>query len=112
MGAAAADASRGVLRNSGADVVVADELAAALQQLGERGIDSVLVEGGGRLAGALLGDGLVDRVYQIQCPLWLGVGTPAWAGLGAPAIEAAARWRVTDLIGLGVAGDVMIELEP
>ncbi len=82
VGAAAAAGSRHALRNTGAEIVVADELPTALAALAERGIDAMLVEGGGRLAGAMLRAGLVDRIYQVQCPLWLGAGTPAWAGLG------------------------------
>jgi diaminohydroxyphosphoribosylaminopyrimidine deaminase / 5-amino-6-(5-phosphoribosylamino)uracil reductase len=112
VGTGAADAARAALRNSGAEIVVADELPAALGQLSERGIDSLLVEGGGRLAGALLRAGAVDRIYQIQCPLWLGTGTPAWSGLGAPAIASATRWQVTDVARFGEPGDVLMELEP
>jgi diaminohydroxyphosphoribosylaminopyrimidine deaminase/5-amino-6-(5-phosphoribosylamino)uracil reductase len=111
VGTAAATASRDALRNTQAEIVVADDLPAALGSLGERGIDSMLVEGGGRLAGALLRAGLVDRIYQVQCPLWLGAGTSAWAGLGSPTIESAERWQVVDVATLGDAGDVMIELE-
>jgi diaminohydroxyphosphoribosylaminopyrimidine deaminase / 5-amino-6-(5-phosphoribosylamino)uracil reductase len=112
VGADAADASRAALRNTVAEIVVADELPAALGQLRGRGVDSLLVEGGGRLAGALLRAGAVDRIYQIQCPLWLGTGTPAWTGLGTPAIASAIRWHVTDVTRFGVSGDVLMELEP
>jgi diaminohydroxyphosphoribosylaminopyrimidine deaminase/5-amino-6-(5-phosphoribosylamino)uracil reductase len=112
VGAAAAATSQGALRNTAADIVVADDLPVALGMLVERGVDSMLVEGGGRLVSAMLRAGLVDRIYQIQCPLWLGAGTPAWQGLGTPAIESARRWQVTDVASLGDAGDVMIELEP
>jgi len=112
VGSDAADASRAALRNTVAEIVVADELPAALGQLSERGVDSLLVEGGGRLAGALWRSGVVDRVYQIQCPLWLGTGIPAWTGLGTPAIESATRWHVTDVVGFGESGDVLMELEP
>jgi diaminohydroxyphosphoribosylaminopyrimidine deaminase/5-amino-6-(5-phosphoribosylamino)uracil reductase len=111
VGAAVAAASRHALRNTGAEIVVADELSTALGMLAERSVDAMLVEGGGRLAGAMLGAGLVDRIYQLQCPLWLGAGVPAWAALGSPAIESAERWHVVDTASLGDAGDVMIELE-
>lgn len=112
VGTGAADAARATLRNTGAEFVVADELPAALGELSGRGVDSLLVEGGGRLAGALLRAGAVDRIYQIQCPLWLGTGTPAWTGLGAPAIASATRWQVTDVARFGDSGDVLMELEP
>jgi diaminohydroxyphosphoribosylaminopyrimidine deaminase/5-amino-6-(5-phosphoribosylamino)uracil reductase len=93
-----------------ADVVVADVLDGALRQLHDRGIDSMLVEGGGRLAGALLDAGLVDRIYQIQCPLWLGAGRPAWADMRPRTMAASPRWHVvhTELLG----ADVLIELAP
>ena len=66
------------------------------------GVGSLLVEGGGRLAGALLAAGLVDRYYWVQTPLWLGMaGIPAVAGLPTVALGEAARWRVTDRRALG-----------
>lgn len=100
---------------AGADVVVADTLAEALGMLADHDLDSLLVEGGGRLAGALMREGLVDRVYQIQCPLWLGDGKSAWEDLGTPALDAVSRWKVTDLFLVaerGKSGDMLIELEP
>jgi diaminohydroxyphosphoribosylaminopyrimidine deaminase / 5-amino-6-(5-phosphoribosylamino)uracil reductase len=87
----------------------AADLADALTALAERGLDSLLVEGGGRLAGALLGAGLVDRVYQIQSPLWLGAGRPAWPGLGTPPLSGAARWRTVARRALG--DDTLLVLE-
>ncbi|MCA9721534.1 MAG: dihydrofolate reductase family protein, partial [Gemmatimonadetes bacterium] len=69
----------------------ADTLEAALRQLAAHGVDALLVEGGGRLAGALWREGLIDRVHQVVAPLWLGDGVPAWAGLGAPSIVDARR---------------------
>ena len=108
-------ASRQVeLATAGARVIVADTTADALKVLWEQGIDSMLMEGGGRFAGALLRDGLVDRIYQVQCPVWLGDGTRAWAGLGSPAIESATRWRVVNVEELGEDGatDVVMEMEP
>ncbi len=77
------------------------DLAAGLRALGDLGVGSLLVEGGGRLAGALLAGGMVDRLYWIQAPLWLGDGVPAVAGLPSTALEAAERWRVTDRRALG-----------
>jgi diaminohydroxyphosphoribosylaminopyrimidine deaminase / 5-amino-6-(5-phosphoribosylamino)uracil reductase len=57
------------------------DLGSALDDLGRRGIVDLLVEGGPRLAGALLGLGLVDRVvWYIGAGLAGGVGLPAVAG--------------------------------
>lgn len=86
----------------GVEVLRAPDLAAALRHLRERGVGSLLVEGGGRLAGALLSEGLVDRYYWVQSPFWLGAGAvPATAGLPATPLGEAARWTVTDRRGLG-----------
>jgi diaminohydroxyphosphoribosylaminopyrimidine deaminase/5-amino-6-(5-phosphoribosylamino)uracil reductase len=59
------------------------DLAAALGRLGGEGVTRLLVEGGGRLAAALLRGGLVDRLVWLHAPLLLGGdGVPAVAGLG------------------------------
>ncbi len=98
------------LEAAGATVLVTDGLPAALAALLVRGIDAMLVEGGGRLAGALLRAGLVDRVYQVQSPVWLGAGRPAWGDLGAVAIAAAPRWHTVARRALG--DDTLLVLEP
>ena len=80
----------------------APDLPAALRALRERGLGTVLVEGGGRLAGALPAAGLVDRLYWVQSPLWLGdAGVPAVKGLPAVDLGAADRWRVVERRALG-----------
>ena len=114
VGSGVGEVRRTSLTAAGARLIVADTTTDALKMLAESGVDSMLIEGGGRFAGALLRDGLVDRVYQLQCPRWLGDGTPAWAGLGAPAIAASQRWRITrvDQIGSNAETDVLIEMEP
>jgi diaminohydroxyphosphoribosylaminopyrimidine deaminase/5-amino-6-(5-phosphoribosylamino)uracil reductase len=80
----------------GARVLVADDLLASLRALAETGIRTILVEGGGRLIGALLDQGLVDRVYRITAPLWLGRGTPAFGGETARDLSNAERWTVVE----------------
>jgi diaminohydroxyphosphoribosylaminopyrimidine deaminase/5-amino-6-(5-phosphoribosylamino)uracil reductase len=91
-----------LLEDAGVDVVRASTLADALGALRAAGIGSLLVEGGGRLAGALLSADLVDRYYWVQTPLWLGVGAvPAVAGLSPAPLDQARRWRVTDRRALG-----------
>lgn len=77
-------------------------LAAGFQALRMLGIGSMLVEGGGRLAGQFLAQGLVDRFYWIQSPLWLGEsGVPAVAGLPGNTLVEAERWRVVERRPLG-----------
>src|SRR4029450_9034801 len=90
------------LERAGVTVVRAASLPEAMRELRAAGVASVLVEGGGRLAGGLLAAGLVDRYYWVQAPLWLGAaGVPAVAGLPTTALDDAARWRVTDRRALG-----------
>jgi len=87
---------------AGVTVVRAASLAEALGALRAAGIGSLLIEGGGRLAGALLSAGLVDRYYWIQTPLWLGMAAvPAVAGLATTALDDARRWRVAERRALG-----------
>jgi len=65
-------------------------------------VASLLVEGGGQLAGALLEEGVVDRYYWIQSPVWLGDGgVPAIAGLRGAELAAAERWTVVERRALG-----------
>ncbi|HET7039533.1 MAG TPA: dihydrofolate reductase family protein, partial [Gemmatimonadales bacterium] len=95
----------------GVRVVAADRLEDALRALAEAGIRSLLVEGGGRLAGALLDSGLVDRVYLITAPLWLGRGTPAFAAHASRGLEDAARWTTVERRALGDDTLVVIDRE-
>ncbi len=90
------------LEANGVVVCRAQSLADGLKQLWDRGIGSLLVEGGGRLAGALLSAGLVDRFYWIQAPVWLGdTGVRAVADLHPSSLVEAERWSVVERRGLG-----------
>ena len=63
------------------------DLAAALQSLGARGVSRLLVEGGARLAAALLRLRLVDRLVWVHAPLLIGAdGIPAIRPLGVTAL--------------------------
>lgn len=57
-------------------------LPTALAMLGERGVRSVMVEGGARLITSLLRDRLVDRLAICTAPLILGAGIDAVGDLG------------------------------
>lgn len=55
------------------------DLAVLMETLAERGITSVLCEGGGVLAASLLREGLVDRLYLFVAPVVIGErGVPAF----------------------------------
>ena len=79
------------------------DLVAALAALGERGVTRLLIEGGARLAAALLRARLVDRLAWFHAPLLIGGdGIPAVAALGldrladAPGFERLSVARVGD----------------
>jgi diaminohydroxyphosphoribosylaminopyrimidine deaminase/5-amino-6-(5-phosphoribosylamino)uracil reductase len=98
----AAPGVRGELEDAGAEVLIAGGLEEGMARLHDAGIGSVLVEGGGRLAGRLMQAGLMDRFYWVQSPLWLGDdGPPAFAGLRGELLEQARRWRVVERKSLG-----------
>ena len=86
---------------AGVAVHPAADLGAALETLRALGVTSLLVEGGGALAGALLTAGLVDRFYWIQAPLWLGAGPLGVRDLAGSPLADAARWRVVERRALG-----------
>lgn len=82
-------------------LVLGDSLAELLAALRSQGIGSILVEGGGGLAGALLEHDLVDRYYWIQSPFWLGGGTGACAGLSPQSLGRVPRWYPVERRALG-----------
>jgi diaminohydroxyphosphoribosylaminopyrimidine deaminase/5-amino-6-(5-phosphoribosylamino)uracil reductase len=68
-----ADAGRrAAVADTGIEVVEVADLHAGLALLHERGIQTVLCEGGAGLAGALLGADLLDRVIVVTAPKLLG----------------------------------------
>jgi len=70
------------------------DLADLLRQLGARGIQSILLEGGGRLAGSALRAGLIDKVLFFYAPKAVGGEAPGpFAGIGAPAMGEAYAFR-------------------
>ena len=78
------------LRALGADVARCGEgprvdLAEAMRLLGERGISSVLLEGGGVLNGAMLQAGLVDKLALFYAPIIVGgEGSPSGFAFRGP----------------------------
>lgn len=103
-------ATRRELGDAGVELLVAGDLVDGLRQLAARGLGSLLVEGGGRLAARLMQSGVVDRYYWVQSPLWLGDdGAPAFSGLRAELLEQVRRWRVVERRALG--DDTLVVLD-
>ena len=99
------DAARQTLEQHGVQVVRIDAdpagrvcVQAAVGWLFAQGLPSVLVEGGGRVHGAFIDAGLVDRVVWFGAPLLLGgAARPAVAGAGPARLSEAlrfGRWTV------------------
>ena len=56
---------------------------------------------GGNSPARCSAEDLVDRLYWVQSPLWLGEGVPAVTGLPGTSLELAPRWRVVERRALG-----------
>jgi diaminohydroxyphosphoribosylaminopyrimidine deaminase/5-amino-6-(5-phosphoribosylamino)uracil reductase len=63
-----------ILRDAGAEVLVADSIDAALAELGRRGITSLFLEGGKTLAAAFADAGQIDEARVFVAPLLLAGG--------------------------------------
>ncbi len=61
-------------------------LAALLNEIGRRGMLTLLVEGGGELLGSFFAENLVDQVYAFVAPIIIG-GNTAPGPVGAPGIQ-------------------------
>ncbi len=102
------------LTNAGVEVVVcsgegAERVRSGLDELGKRGIASVLLEGGATLAGSFRDAGELDELRLFYAPIVLGgsEARPLLGGLGAPSIGEADRalaveWRTSgdDMLAL------------
>lgn len=102
--AAFAQAGVRLLPVAGSEIGV--DPASALQALGTAGLTGVLVEGGARLAAALLRAGLVDRICWFHAP----------AVMGGDGVAAAQAFGIVDLVdmpryrrvGMCAVGDDML----
>lgn len=88
------------------------DLRALLEELGRRGMLTVLFEGGGIVLGSLFDRRLVDRVQAIIAPVIIGAASApgAVAGLGVERMAQAPRLRDIEVTRLGE--DVLIEGVP
>jgi diaminohydroxyphosphoribosylaminopyrimidine deaminase / 5-amino-6-(5-phosphoribosylamino)uracil reductase len=78
------------------------DVAAALARLNELGLQRVLVEGGGKVAAAMIAAGVVDGLEWFRAPIALGAaGRPAIADLSYGALAEAPKWRRVALRELG-----------
>lgn len=78
------------------------DMREALRQLGRRGINQLLCEGGGRIAAALLRDRLVDEIVIFSAGKAIGGdGRPVVDALGLAGLAEAQNFTMTDLQAIG-----------
>jgi len=82
-------------------------LREVLKDLGAKGVESVLIEGGGHTLGEAFDQRLVDRVVFYVAPALIGGGVPAIAGRGAGSNEEGLR--LSDATYQRIGPDLKIE---
>lgn len=91
-----------VLDDAAETLITAEKPAEALTRLRERGVVSLLLEGGPTLAGAFWTEGLIDKVIGYIAPTVLGSGLyPAVRDAGVDSISGAHRLRLDDVTRIG-----------
>ena len=103
--------ARAALEARGVETEAVDGLRAGLQALAARDVQTIFCEGGARLAGALLGEGLIDRLIVVVAPRILG--DPEAPGLlgrtGLPAAAMADAMSVAGWSSSMIGDDLWIE---
>jgi diaminohydroxyphosphoribosylaminopyrimidine deaminase/5-amino-6-(5-phosphoribosylamino)uracil reductase len=69
-----AKGNRAVLQSRAVEVLEVVDIEALLSTLAQRGVSSLMVEGGARVAGDLLARGLVDRIHLYDSSVVVGEG--------------------------------------
>ncbi|MBI5234983.1 MAG: bifunctional diaminohydroxyphosphoribosylaminopyrimidine deaminase/5-amino-6-(5-phosphoribosylamino)uracil reductase RibD [Deltaproteobacteria bacterium] len=86
-------------------------LSDMLKALGQRGITSLLVEGGGAVAASFLNDKKVDAIALFFAPIVLGAeGIPSVAYLGIKKVREAIRFK--DMKASMIGKDLLVEAKP
>lgn len=105
LGTVSADSVEVVRLPNGAGRV---DLHALLEELGNRGVTSVLVEGGSELIGALFDLGMIDKIVAFIAPILIGGRDAAspMGGYGKTAIEDAGK--LVDVRHEYIEGDLLV----
>ena len=82
----------------------------ALDELFERDVQHVFLEGGPTLAAAFLTAGLVDEVVAYVAPTLLGAGLSAVGDLGISTIADAVSLDIADVTTIGTGADANVRL--
>ncbi len=96
------------LEDCGIESIQSRDVSEAIAILKERGINSMLVEGGAGLAASFIAGGMVDRLVIFRAPIVLGEGAlNAFAGISAHEVEFAPRF---DLLRSTVLGSDVVSV--
>lgn len=88
------------------------DLSALMDLLGQRGIDSVLLEGGSTLHHAALQAGIVHKINAYVAPKLFG-GTQAPSPIGGQGVATPEQaWQLTNLRYIPLGQDLLIEATP
>jgi diaminohydroxyphosphoribosylaminopyrimidine deaminase/5-amino-6-(5-phosphoribosylamino)uracil reductase len=102
---------RAALTSAGVTILEVRDLNDGLLELAQRGIRSVLLEGGARIAGAALRAGSVDRIVMFQTPTELGPdGLLATAFTPPELVAPGPKWKIVRQEQLG--DDMMVVYAP
>jgi diaminohydroxyphosphoribosylaminopyrimidine deaminase/5-amino-6-(5-phosphoribosylamino)uracil reductase len=94
------------LEHLGVEQMRAHDVGEALRRLKERGVVSLMVEGGAGLAASFLAGDYVDRLVIFRAPIILGEGAlGAFSGIASQEVEHAPRFTLIESRALG--DDVM-----
>jgi diaminohydroxyphosphoribosylaminopyrimidine deaminase/5-amino-6-(5-phosphoribosylamino)uracil reductase len=80
-----------------------------LSQIAERGITTLLVEGGGEVAGSFLRQGLVDRVCYYLAPLLVGGDNAPGPLKGKGAAKLSGAWEIRGVSVTPLGPDLLVE---
>lgn len=90
------------LENLGVEQLTAEDVGDALGQLKQRGVTSLIVEGGAGLAASFLAGDNVDRLVIFRAPIILGAGAlGGFSGIASQEVEHAPRFTLVETRALG-----------
>ncbi|MBT4741405.1 MAG: bifunctional diaminohydroxyphosphoribosylaminopyrimidine deaminase/5-amino-6-(5-phosphoribosylamino)uracil reductase RibD [Rhodospirillaceae bacterium] len=100
-----------ILMAEGASDLTFASVTASL--LGEKGLNRVLIEGGGQVSASFLKAGLVDRIYGFRAPMVIGGdGRPAIGELDIGQLSDAPRFKRVEMRVLGPDTLDILDLKP
>jgi diaminohydroxyphosphoribosylaminopyrimidine deaminase/5-amino-6-(5-phosphoribosylamino)uracil reductase len=98
-----ADAQRrDALEKQGIKIIVASDLASALENFAEQGLTRLMIEGGPTLIASFITAGLYDRLLWFRSPTLIGEGRDAVADLGLARLVEKGVLRLTEQRKLGI----------